>query len=493
MGNEWGNYNRPKSYLPSLNGYLPTLQNSSVSHVINDVRNITQAPEPLIMMTVLSTISVALQGLIDIELPIGKISPVSIMGLTIADSGERKSTVEKLCMEAVRDHQRKQENLHREKLIRYRIDKEIFDTKKNKIKSLIASNLDNTEKCEEYTELLIKLETSKPLLPKTTKLIYEDCTPEALILGLHINSPFGYLGSSEGAVLLNNQAMAAAPKMNAIWSGDEVTIDRKSSESFTLYFSRLTIHIMTQPSALSGFIKKDKYDLRGMGLWARFLVCAPYTTCGTRLIGNSKNSRKYLDIFNKRVLELLNSVTELDSIEEKITVAFTPEAKAVWIDIADHIEFEMRPEGKYSTAKDHASKLAENIARVAALLHYIDHPFDENITTETLWNAINLCSFFSDEFLRVFNTPPQQMQDAESLFHWFETHKQNGIRYIKKNIILQFGPRSIRKKNALDLAIDILSQENYLAPIAVNKTTVVDIHPGIPYSQEQLDYDLSVN
>jgi hypothetical protein len=461
--------------------------------VADDVENHTQAPRQLIVMTLLSTTSVALQGLINVELPIGNICPVGIMGITIADSGVGKSRVERLCMEAVRDYQREQEKLYSDRLKHYHIAKEVFDTKKNKIKSLIASNLEDTDKCKAYTEQLLEIERSKPIIPKTTKLIYEDSTPEALLLGLHVNSPYGYLGSSEGAVLLNSKAMAAAPKFNSIWSGDDITIDRQSSESFTLYNSRLTIHIMSQPSALSGFINKNKQDLRGLGLWARFLVCAPPTNCGTRLIGKSVYARKYLDKFNNRVLKLLNAATEISNTDEKTTVTFTASAKIVWIDIANHIEYEMSEGGKYFSAKDHASKLAENIARVAALLHYLDFDLDEEISTETLWDAINLCSYFSDEFLRVFNTPPQQEQDAQALHQWFEAQKINGRRYIKKNIILQYGPRSIRKKHALNAAIDILSQSGYLTPIAENKTTVVDIQPGLPYSRAQLDYDLSFN
>lgn len=89
------NYSRYHYYFPISDGNFPNL---SAAPLIRDAFFETfesvQAPYSMIMLVQLSTISTALQGAFNVSLPINKICPVSILAITIAESGERKSTVE---------------------------------------------------------------------------------------------------------------------------------------------------------------------------------------------------------------------------------------------------------------------------------------------------------------------------------------------------------------------------------------------------------------
>lgn len=67
-----------------------------------EVAEATQAPLELVLASALSTISLLCQPLIDVERPGKMIGPVSLMVISIAQSGERKSTVESMFMGAVR-------------------------------------------------------------------------------------------------------------------------------------------------------------------------------------------------------------------------------------------------------------------------------------------------------------------------------------------------------------------------------------------------------
>lgn len=62
----------------------------------------TQAPAAIAAQAVLSVVALAVQGLADVETLGGK-APCSIFLLTVAVSGERKSTCDNLAMRAVRD------------------------------------------------------------------------------------------------------------------------------------------------------------------------------------------------------------------------------------------------------------------------------------------------------------------------------------------------------------------------------------------------------
>ncbi len=152
---------------------------------------------------------------------------------------------------------------------------------------------------------LIEHEAKQPQRPQGPRIIYEDSTLEALTNGLKNDSPYGYLGSSEGGVLMNSALMSNTPVLNAIWSGDDVTVTRKTTDSYTLSGVRLTTHIMIQPQALKRFMDKSQNVVRGNGFLSRFLVCFPMPLSGGRKTNGIRYEKEFINQFNQRIEELL--------------------------------------------------------------------------------------------------------------------------------------------------------------------------------------------
>lgn len=120
---------------PISDGTCPDIGEETIlGRAIKECSLITQASNSLIISAGLSAVATALQGHINVELPTGKICPVSLNLLTCADSGERKSTVEKSLNKGVKNFQLKHEESYRENLKKYEIFKEIHDVKTRKIK-----------------------------------------------------------------------------------------------------------------------------------------------------------------------------------------------------------------------------------------------------------------------------------------------------------------------------------------------------------------------
>lgn len=90
--------------------------------------------------------------------------------------------------------------------------------------------------------------------------------------------------------------------------------------------------------------------------------------------------------------------------------------KRLFLELVKKCNQPLAPGGMYECAKDHASKVPENIARVAALTHCFEHPDDFEISVESLWLAVELLSYFSRDFLRVFCPPPKYVLDAQELW-----------------------------------------------------------------------------
>ncbi len=143
-----------------------------------------------------------------------------------------------------------------------------------------------------------------------------------------------------------------------------------------------------------------------------------------------------------------------DNIRE--VICFSSEAQSAWLDYFNDIERKIRPGGLYENAGDHASKLAENVARIAAVLHYFEG-FKGDISIETLDTAIKFCEEASRDYLEVFESESQDEVNADILVDWL--HSDPDFRKhgeVKKNRIRQYGPSSLRSKEALGSALSIL-------------------------------------
>ena len=126
---------------PVSNGVFPRIgEGTLLGNTILETHLITKAAYPLIASTALAAISTALQGHIDVELPTGKICPISLNLLTCADSGERKSTVENLLMEGIKNYQKMREQSCRKQLIEYEILRELHDVKSKSLKKRLLRN-----------------------------------------------------------------------------------------------------------------------------------------------------------------------------------------------------------------------------------------------------------------------------------------------------------------------------------------------------------------
>jgi hypothetical protein len=121
-------YPLPSEDFPSIT------QSELLKNAINEALNITQAPKAMICFTALSAASVALQGLIDVEIPTGNICPVPLNTLIIAESGERKSTVENLLTKGIKSFYKDSIQKHQEILDEYKIKQEVYENQVAQIK-----------------------------------------------------------------------------------------------------------------------------------------------------------------------------------------------------------------------------------------------------------------------------------------------------------------------------------------------------------------------
>lgn len=113
--------------------------------LVDDLLSKTKAPSELVLVQTLSFYSVLLQDLIDVERPSVGRGPTSLYTLTIADSGERKTTVTNLLAKPIIDFQIEEEKRYLEQLTEYEIDMEIYRERLRFLKNCIVEEVRKRE------------------------------------------------------------------------------------------------------------------------------------------------------------------------------------------------------------------------------------------------------------------------------------------------------------------------------------------------------------
>lgn len=235
-----------------------------------------------------------------------------------------------------------------------------------------------------------------------------------------------------------------------------MTIDRVNAGRFVVSGARLTVAIMVQGGLFDDYLKRRGQEARASGLWARFLVANPDSTQGTRFIENPLQSWKALEVFNKRIMEIAEEgLANYKLGHERKVLSLSREATAEWVKFANFVEGQIRPGGYFERATDHASKLAENVARVAAVVSYFEYG-DVTVSRDCLLDAIDFCLRCSIDFKKLFVSATKEEREAETLLLWLNEKFDGGVTRIRASELMNAGPNATRKKARLELALDYL-------------------------------------
>lgn len=308
---------------------------ASIRVAVDEVAGFAKAPIPMIASSALAALSLATQAHVDIERAQGLSSPVSLFLLTIADSGERKSTVDGHFMRAIRDYESAQAEAAKPLLKDHDAKLSAWEAKYGGIKDKIRELSKKGSPTSAHEADLQALGHEKPEPPRFPRLTYSDVTPEKLAVNLGTKYPSGGVVAAEGGLIFGSYGMSGdsvtrnLSMTNQVWDGNSLQVDRKTSESFRVDNARLTISIMVQEATLRNFYGKSGDLARGTGFFARFLVAWPVSTQGYRPFTEAPDCWPAMSAFNRRITAILNQPAPIDENGglQPVMMRFSPEAK----------------------------------------------------------------------------------------------------------------------------------------------------------------------
>lgn len=345
-----------------------------IRSAVEEAIAVTQAPPALVVSSALAAASLSVQAKFNVKRYNGLISPCSLYMITFAESGERKTTVDQMFFSVFREFEAE-------------IAKKLLPTFNDADEAKGAVDKSVAEKI---------------------RILYSDVTPAGFLAGLNANSTSAALCDDEAGRIFSGRLVDDLGLLNKLWNGSDVIVDRRN-ESLNVRSPRCTISWMVQPEVFRRFMERKGEEARGIGFLARCLLCYPLSTQGTRFL-RSHPDLVSIPVFRDRILKLLNIQVDLlrskdEGIQEKIELRFSETAQASWERVFNDIEQSILPGGAFCEARDYASKVAENIARVAGVFHAFEGIEGEKISRETLNAAAEVVLWYAREFITLFSPP----------------------------------------------------------------------------------------
>ncbi len=466
---------------------LPVPIRAAVEEVVDFVK----APVPMVASSALAALSLAIQAHADAKRLEKLHGPVGLFILVIADSGERKSTCDGFFTKAISDYEETQAEAAKPALKDHRAAIEAWEAKRGGVKEKIRQLAKEQKSTASMESALRDLEHDKPEPPRIPRLLYADATPEALAYGLAKQWPSGGVVTAEAGIVFGSHGMGKDSVMrnlgllNQLWDGKSLTIDRRSTESFTVRGARLTVALQVQEPTLREFFTRSGALARGTGFLARFLVAWPESTQGMRQIDpdapDGPATWPHLAAFHRRIAEILDQPVPIDE-DGALTppmLPLTPQAKAAWVDYHNAIESELSRGGELYDVRDVASKSADNAARLAALFQMFEGAGGaiglaafESASLIAAWHLHESRRFFGELAL------PAELADAARLDGWLIEHCRRGQTHlISTREAQRLGP--IRDKEKLAAALRELEELDRVRVVQARRRKTIKVNPAL--------------
>ncbi len=432
------------------------------------IQSKTLAPIEICAQSVLAAATLAVQGHADVELPFGQTRPLSCFFITIADSGERKSSCDQ---EALRPFEQKEER----GLSEHKSEMSSWQNKMTAWEKARTVTL-HKSKSESPEAIAAKLDAlgDAPPPPINPLLTCPEPTYEGICRHLKYGEPSVGVFADEGGQFASGHGMQednrtkTAAAFCSLWDGKPIKRVRAGDGTTVLLGRRISVHLMMQHSVANTLLSDS--GLLDQGLLSRFLLCAPESTIGTRFSTNvNSSSIEALDEYNaeiSRILDLLLPLKEGTQNElNPRTLKLNGEASCRWIGFSDEVEKKMAKGNEWKQIRGFANKIPEQAARIAGVLALIDNINAGVIEGHHMHSGILLSAYYAGEALRLqeHGYADPDLILAEKLLEWL--HESWSLNKISLPDIYQRSLNAISDKKTAKRIVSVLEDHGWLSKL----------------------------
>ena len=420
-----------------------------IREAVLETLDYTQVPIGLACSSALGVAAASVQHLALVARDHQTIGPVSLYILSILRSGERKSTIFRKMWSGIWEMQREL----KEQWDHYQVQNH---------------------------------DEENPLFDRDSppKILFEDATVQGLALEIESGIRSVLMSSSEGGTVFGGIGMRGEALMGALaflnkaWDAEAQFMTRKQAVRTYLDYYRLSCLISSQRETIQEWLSKNAGLAEGMGFLARFLICVPESTIGSRVYKQAPEATPKLDRFTDQCLKKLRQKTDLGNPR---ILNLSDDAHRVWVEYFNFVEAAQGKDGPYEYHTAAASKSAEQAARIAAVFTLLSEDHALEVGLEAMQQGITIAQWFLDESLRLNGhlTTSRGQRHAEILLEWLKELEPDDEKPLRVGELLQIGPRPIRKKKERDEAVKVLSELGWIQVKKWRNSRIILLHPSI--------------
>jgi hypothetical protein len=437
-----------------------------------------KSPMAICANSVLAAATLAVQGHINVELPYGGVRPVSEYFITVADTGERKTSTDDEVLIPVREYELELSRDYAVLRDEYRIERAAWEKQRDQILGDRKNNPTAGTKRAGLKEL-----GPEPLPPLPPMLLCSEPTYEGLVRRLREGRASAGLFSGEGGRFVGGHAMSEDNRLKTaggfsdLWDGKAIDRVRQGDGVYTLPGRRLTIHLLVQPMVAARFFS-DR-TLQDQGLLSRVLAVQPESAAGSRFWEEGQDFSDFSHFSRRLTTTLQLPLPTVDGRGELIPATFRlePDAKRLWTEYHDEIERQIGQGGPREAIKGFCNKLPEHAARLGAVICKFTDFNAVNLSAEWMARGISLAESYASEQLRVYEACEDSLDLtlAQRLLDWLRITWREPSSYVSLPDIYQYGPRPIHDQATATRIVSILVEHGWLEPLSapaqVNGTT----------------------
>lgn len=447
--------------------YFPAV----LKNVIRSLHDNTQIPVELIGNVVLAAASLACQSLIEVIQPHTNLpEQCSLYLLTVAASGEGKTTINKQVMKPFYDFASEMKQEYEVRLSDYKRENKIWKVKQQALDSNLRQAIKKGYSGENEELEIEKHARKEPQKPAHPNFIYEDASLKALIEGLSEHPEAGFI-SDEAITFFKSYLKNNPGLLNKAWDGETYDFRRADGEVYEIT-PCLTFSLMVQPGVFIDYLRKHGELGRASGFLSRFLFSWGDSTLGYRNGNAVYSSAEYdLNVFYEKIATLLEEKKKGfhgENIKKK-TLKLSDKAMMLWRNNRAKTEQKMTAGHEWEHIRDIASKSSANTLRMAAIFQHINDDSSEIIEQETMALSISIMDWYMSKASELFYPMSERYQfeqDVRDMHSWIMSKiRQNDGYAILKNDVEKYGPNRLRRMEKLTPVLDQLISQGYFGII----------------------------
>lgn len=435
---------------------LPQIIRDAVRAIAERVK----APQALAGQCVIGAIVYLALTRADAENSLGDAMPINIAMLSLADSGDRKSTCHHLAFLPISNQQQELAKRHKAELDAYNDGK----------KGLKGQQLIDYEQSE--------------AAPMDYSTLYSDVTFERIAGDFVSGKPLIFWDTDEGGQVLGGHSLKSDTRVSTI-GGLTQLLDRGFASrmrsrgnleaSGTVYNRRFAVHLMAQEVAVQEALRDPLF--RGQGFLARFLLTAPESLKGTRMLTREEYERQRskseadprLGRYWKRVSALLDSPDFIDSETGDVSPPIfnmTLDAHELWRDLFNSTESKMGKFGALGEVSTFAARVGDQARKLATALAVFEGL--NHVDAACMQAAAALAKHSVDEWLRYTAgaTISREIRDASTVMSWLTEPKRiDNWNEFTRDKFGKSGFKPFRPAKKRDAVLATLLENNHLLSV----------------------------